>query len=732
MNSINIQKYAINFPIPFPLENLFRTLVGRGRGEVKLRKSINKILLFHLFIFLSFFVSAQEKTTKPTEQTINTNTEQQLENITENNTDTETEDDSYLQLLSSYIKQPLNINYADEEALKTLKILSPIQINNLVSYRNKLGLLINFYELQAIPGWDIATIQKIKPYIKVDKNVDPLSTIKDRIQGGNTAILLRATQTIEKSKGYLIDPSAGKSYYPGSPQRLLVRYRYNYKNLLQYGILAEKDQGEQFFKGNQKQGFDFYSAHIFARKIGIVKSLAIGDYTVNLGQGLTQWMNLAFKKGPDVLLIKRESAVLQPYNSAGEIAFHRGMGITIGKKSWEGTVFASYKKIDANFAQGDTTIATDDYVTSLQTSGLHRTASEVADKGIQRQLAFGGNVSFSKNNFHIGVNAIQYNLKLPLQKAADPYNLYALTGKNFGNYSTDYSYTFKNLHFFGEAAISSAKYPAFINGLLLSVANNVDMSFVYRNISKGYQSLYSNAFTESSTPSNEKGLFGGITIRPTNAWRVDAYMDFYKFPWLKYRINAPTTGSDFLVQLTYKPNKVFEMYARFKSETKSINYNSNNATLSPVIPQPKQDWRMQFSYKINTSFTFRSRTEAVWYDKNGAAKENGFLLYADVIYKSLSSPISGNIRVQYFETDGYNSRLYAYESDVYYSYSIPVFYDKGYRFYINANYDITKKLAVQARIAQYLYPEKSIIGSGLDEIDSQHRTEVKLQVLYNY
>ncbi len=693
---------------------------------------MNKIAISALFILICLVTTAQEKAAKPTEQTITSNTEQQLENITENNTDAETEDDSYLQLLASYIKQPLNINYVDEETLKTLKILSPIQINNLVSYRNKLGLLINFYELQAIPGWDIATIQKLKPYIKVDKNVDLLSAIKDRMHGGNTTILLRATQTLEKSKGYLIDPSAGKTYYPGSPQRLLVRYRYNYKNLFQYGVLAEKDQGEQFFKGSQHQGFDFYSAHIFARKIGMIKSLAIGDYTVNLGQGLTQWMNLAFKKGPDVLLTKRESAVLQPYNSAGEIAFHRGAGITIGKKNWEATLFASYRKLDANFIQGDTTIAQDDYVSSLQTSGLHRTASEVADKGIQRQIAFGGNISITKNNFHIGLNGIQYNLKLPLQKAADAYNLYALTGKNFGNYSTDYSYTFKNLHFFGEAAISSAKYPAFVNGLLLSVANNVDMSFVYRNISKGYQSLYSNAFTESSTPSNEKGLFTGITIRPTNAWRVDAYVDFYKFGWLKYRINAPTTGSDFLVQLTYKPNKVFEMYTRFKSETKSINYNPNELTLSPVIPQPKQDWRMQFSYKINTAFTFRSRVEAVWFDKKGDAKENGFLLYADVIYKPLSSPISGNVRVQYFETDGYNSRLYAYENDVYYSYSIPVFYDKGYRFYINANYDFNKKLAVQARVAQYLYPEKNIIGSGLDEIDSHHRTEVKLQVLYNY
>lgn len=53
---------------------------------------------------------------------------------------------------------------------------------------------------------------------------------------------------------------------------------------------------ENPFKGRQKAGFDFYSVHLFARRLGIIQSLAIGDFTVNLGQGLIQWQSLAFKK----------------------------------------------------------------------------------------------------------------------------------------------------------------------------------------------------------------------------------------------------------------------------------------------------------------------------------------------------------------------------------------------------------------------------------------------------
>ena len=662
----------------------------------------------------------------------NSNVEQQLENITENNADTETEDDSYLQEMLQYQKNPININSASASLLTGLRILSPINVQNIINYRSLLGNFINIYELQAVPGLDLATIQRLRPYISVTQNVDLFSSLGTRLTNGDQTILFRVSQILEQAKGYAVDPNSGKNFYPGSPQRLFFRYRYNYKNNLQYGIVGEKDGGEQFFKGAQKQGFDFYSAHFFAKNLGIVKSLAIGDYTVNMGQGLTQWMSLAFKKSPDVISTKRQADVLRPYNSAGEINFHRGIGITLTKNNWEGTLFGSYRNVDANFSAGDSAQTQDDVVTSLQISGFHRTKSEVADKGIQRQLAFGGNLSYQLKNLHVGLNAIQYNFKYPLQKQAEPYNLYALTGKSFGNYSTDYSYTYKNFHFFGEAAITDKKYSGFINGLLLSAAQNVDLSFVYRNISKGYQSLYTNAFTENTFPTNEKGLFSGITVRPSNAWRVDAYVDIYRFPWLKFRVNAPSTGSDYVGQLTYKPNKLFEIYSRFKSEKKAINYNPEDLTLGPVIPQPRQNWRTQISYKFSSNFTFRSRVETVWFDKKGKATEKGFLMYADLLYAKPLKPLSGNIRLQYFETDGYNSRLYAYENDVLYSFSIPVFYGKGYRYYFNINYDLSRKFTIWARFSQYLYPQQVTTGSGLDEINKNHKTEVKFQMLYKF
>ena len=500
---------------------------------------------------------------------------------------------------------------------------------------------------------------------------------------------------------------------------------------MQYGIVAEKDAGEQFFKGKQKQGFDFYSAHIFIKRLGIIKALAIGDFTVNLGQGLTQWQSLAFKKSVDVMNIKREGAVLRPYNSAGEINFHRGVAVTLAKNKWQLSIFGSYRKIDANFV-ADTSQSNDDFVSSLQTSGYHRTKSETDDKGIQRQLAFGGNFSYQIKNLHLGLNAVQYKFKFPLVKSADPYNRYALSGNSFGNYSFDYSYTFRNMHFFGEAAFTTSFSKAFVNGLLISASSRVDVSLLYRNISKSYQSLYSYAFTEGVYPTNEKGLYAGVSIRPNNAWRIDAYADFYKFPWLRYRIDAPSTGSDYLIQLNYKPNKLLEIYTRYHAESKAMNANPAQLTLSPVIQQPKKNWRTQVSYKIKPAVTLRNRTEIIWFDKRGAAAEQGFLIYFDLVYKPLLKPFSANIRLQYFETEGYNSRLYAYENDVLYSFSIPVFYDQGYRYYININYDLNKKISFWIKWAQTLYKDKNLVGSGLDEIKGNTKSEIKLQAAWRF
>ncbi len=334
---------------------------------------------------------------------------------------------------------------------------------------------------------------------------------------------------------------------------------------------------------------------------------------------------------------------------------------------------------------------------------------------------------------HLGLNGVGFQFSSPVARNILPYNQFAIKGTTWHNYGTDFSFTTRNIHVFGEAAMDKKQSKALLAGLIASLDAKVDASLVYRNIDQSYQSLYGNAFTEGTYPSNEKGLFTGITIKPVLYLRIDAYADVFSFPWLRYRVDAPSKGSDYFVQATYKPNKQVEVYTRFKNEQKAINLSGLNLPVRPVFIRPRQNWRTQVSYKASREVTLRNRVELTWYDKQAKERsQQGFLTYFDASYKPMSKPFAANARLLFFETDGFDSRIYTFENDVLYSFSIPSFFDKGVRYYTNFNYDISKKMTCWARYAKTIYRDKNVVGSGLDVISGNKKSELKLQILYQF
>jgi len=421
--------------------------------------------------------------------------------------------------------------------------------------------------------------------------------------------------------------------------------------------------------------------------------------------------------------------VYRPYKRPGEVNVSRGAAVTIGGDKWRLSVFGARQKVSAN-AVVDSTY-NEDYISSILSSGYHRTQSEVDDKNNISQSAIGGRFHYKAGRLIAAVNAIHFNLSKPLQKDDEPYNAFAFGGKKLTGVSGELGYTWRNLHAFAELAANPGGGRAYVAGLLASVDPRLDISLQVRNIAKNYHSMYANAFTESTTPINEKGMFFGVSLRPSRAWRIDAYADVYQFPWLKYRVDRPSRGKEYVLQITWRPNKQLEMYTRFKNETKAINYSNTDFAFQQTEDVPRQNWRTQISYKVSPSVTLRARTEMVWYDNKGAQKEQGFLLFTDFFYKPMMKPLALNLRLQYFETDDYNSRLYAFENDVLYSFSIPPFYDKGIRSYVNVNYDVSKKLTVWFRLARTMYADLNTVGSGNDEIPGNHKTDYRFQFIFN-
>ena len=87
-----------------------------------------------------------------------------------------------------------------------------------------------------------------------------------------------------------------------------------------------------------------------------------------------------------------------------------------------------------------------------------------------------------------------------------------------------------------------------------------------------------------------------------------------------------------------------------------------------------------------------------------------------------------NFRFGLFDTD-YNARIYSYENDILYGYSIPAYVGKGFRTYFNIRYTVVENfIDIWIRYSQFGYVDKENIGTQLTEINGNNKSEVKLQM----
>jgi hypothetical protein len=688
------------------------------------------------------------------QDTIPNSIQQKFENLTENSQIEEADYSSLLENLDYYKKHPVNLNNTNAEQLTEIGLLNTFQIENLLTHIDKNGKLITVYELQSIEGFDPQTIEKILPYIKVADIAEELhSPLNEILKHGNHEFIVRGQKVLEKQKGYLPIDSAGicnspNSRYIGGPEKIYSRYRFSYGNNVSVGITAEKDPGELFFNNNkafkyprydsllngkQRNGFDFYSAHFYIKNFRLIKALAIGDYQIGFGQGLTAWSGLAFGKSSDAMSISRNATAVRPYSSVDENRFMRGLALTAGTNQIKATGFISRKKMDANIILSNSAYEIIS-ASSLQETGLHSTPAEISDKDAVTQTIYGGNISYRKRKYSLGLTGMHTLFNAKFDRTLSSYNQFEFNGKKLTNAGADYAFLIHNFNFFGEASLSnnSAQLKirgngfAFLNGCTVSLDPRLSLSILHRDFQRNYQNLSANAFSESSSTSNEQGFYFGITAKPINTIIIHSYYDHFTFPWLKYQVNAPSNGNEFLIQVDYIPSKKLNTYIRIKQKDKFVSSSSTNG-IDFIIPYRQTNYRWHIGYQISRSIKLSNRIEYI--ETNKETHENGFLIYQDASYKKIGSNLSFTLRYALFDTKSFNSRIYAYENDIPSSYSIPSYYNKGSRVYVMVNYNITRRIEIWLRCSQIYYSNQNIISKGtLNEIQGQSKNEIKVQM----
>ncbi|TGE08808.1 hypothetical protein EU556_09125 [Hymenobacter fodinae] len=651
-------------------------------------------------------------------------------------------EDLYETLLQ-YYQTPLNINTAAREELRALLLLSETQITNLLDHRGKTGGLLSLYELQSIDGFDLRTIYRLAPFVTV-QTPDPNTTrgpLWQRIrQEDNNALFLRYERGLQARRGYSApDTVRGRptTRYLGSPDKLLVRYRVSRARDFSLGFTAEKDAGEPltWSPSTRRYGADFYSGHFLVQERGRLKALALGDYQLQFGQGLLLSSGLAVGKGAETITTLRRSSVgLRPYSSVLENSFFRGAAATVAVTSTlRATGFASRKRVDASFTQRQDTLGDfAEVASSLQLSGMHRTPSELANRQVLRETVLGGNLSYASRSgdLTLGITAISTQFDKPLLRRPEAYNAYEFSGRHNLAISAHYSYVWRNTLLFGETARSSSGGLGTVNGLLASLAPNLDVSVLYRSYARNFHSFYGNALSENTRNINESGLYLGLKLRPVARWELSAYYDKFSFPWLKYQVGAPSQGHDWLVRVTFSPTKTSLLYAQLRQRTKA--YDAD--TLRPVpLPVPTQRRSLLLFYDASPLplLSLRTRVQGTQYRADEGPRRHGYVLAQDVTVSPLPHlRFSG--RYALFDTDDYDTRQYVYEQDVLYAFTVPVLAGRGTRSYVLTQVDVNRHLTLWLRYAETHYRHQQVIGSGLEEIQGPRRSDIKFQARYRF
>jgi hypothetical protein len=719
---------------------------------------MKRLVFIILSITFALFAKAQIAIDTLSTEALNNLLIEQVERLAEDSDD----DIDYEDLLGNYIflsENPVNLNSEETMRLVELRLLSVFQYEELQKYRRYYGDFLFLNELEMVESFDEQTVAIIRPVVCIsqDQSKDKI-TLNKMARYGKHQIVGRYEQVLEQQQGYLpIDDSAllakPNSRYLGSPQKYQLKYTYNYRNKIRAGFVLEKDAGEMFFTdkvsdtiqrllGSQyHRGFDFAGFHLYAKDLGIVKAAVLGDYQLAFGQGLTLWSGMNFGKAGAGSSVMKQGRGITPKASASEYAYMRGAAVTIGKGPVSGTIFYSNRMVDANVSVADTLDNEAEFVSSLQETGYHRTIGELQDRHAIRQQIVGGHLAYAIAHFEVGYTLHYTWLSVPLELRPSHYNQFYFQGQKLTNQGIDFKYVKGKYAVFGEMAMSinpdstalrQAQGPAYAGlvGVTIKPAGYLNFTVMYRDYGKAYQNLYSNAFGEGSRNQGQRGIYLGVEAAPAPYWNILAYVDQFQFTWLTSQVNAPSRGHDYYLRISHNFSKRANAYLQFRSKTKMKN--STDAFVFSHYPifYTKNAVRFNINYQVSRDFHCSNKAEYAHYRNDDGSNENGYFLCQDIAYKPEYKPYSLTFRYAIFDAKDYNTRIYAYENDVLYSFSVPALYGKGMRVYLLGKVKLFNALTLYARIGRTIYSDRDQIGSGLTLIEGNHKTDLKFEAIW--
>ena len=232
--------------------------------------------------------------------------------------------------------------------------------------------------------------------------------------------------------------------------------------------------------------------------------------------------------------------------------------------------------------------------------------------------------------------------------------------------------------------------------------SGVSLIALYRYYSPYFDNALGYAFSETSRLGDENGGYLGFEITRLKNWRFWGYGDVFYFSGPKYGIpQYPSLGYDALFEMQYhKP---------LNAKLSTLNY-SLRLRAKEKGGKATYSTRAWFDYR-NNGWSLRTNIDANLVNQSSISNNQlpftyGISIFQDVSYSLPLREGRGlgfRLRLQWFDAREWDNRIYCYEYDVLYAYSIPAVYGLGGRAYLCLRWQIIPQLTLYFRASETIY-----------------------------
>ena len=580
-------------------------------------------------------------------------------------------------------ESPIDLNNTSDEELTQLYFLSPQQIDAILAYAYS-HPFESLYELRLIPELADYEIRDLLPFVYINR---------EAINGeANQREALFPKEVFRNAKHEIItriDARNIEAYEGTDPIYTQFRYRFDFRRRVTFGVQLRRPAGG-FARDLQ------YGAYLQLNDITPhLHTLVAGNFQASFGQGLVLAPVFHAGKSMYVTSIGQQREGLRYYSSVDGQGLH-GAGATLRWK-WNKT-------------------------TRLDVSALY--SMRRANDSTWHHL-LGANLTLRHKKLQVELTAIENLWSDSIHPYTNAkYNRHYFRGRNQAVIGASFRYNHGWFDMFGEVAtaqnnehspITNNQSPitkshwgfGTIIGSRFYPTNGVSLIALYRYYSPYFDNALGYAFSETSRIGDENGGYLGFDITRLRNWRFIGYGDIFYFSGYKYGLGdaTRTLGYDAMAEIQYHQspmtNHQWSLSLRARARKKGASTYSVRATF---------DWqRNGWSLRTTADANLTNQKSTI---TNQQSIPYGVSIAQDIAYDFQSPmtnhqlPIRLKLRLQAFDAREWDNRIYCYEHDVLYAFSIPAVYGLGGRAYLCLRWQIIPQLALYFRASETVYARK--------------------------